>query len=52
MRVCWQTASEVDAPAIEELTIGREGNEHCRVAVLGDANRRGSLRWFSPHVLP
>jgi hypothetical protein len=52
MGVGRQTAREVDASAIEELTAGRYGNEHRRVAVLGDADRRDSLRWFSRHVLP
>jgi peptidoglycan-N-acetylglucosamine deacetylase len=47
MRVCRQTAiGEVDAPAIQELAAGREGDDHHRVAVLGDADGRGSL--YSP----
>jgi hypothetical protein len=37
VRVRRQTASKVDAPAIQELTAGRHGDEHGRVSVLGDA---------------
>jgi hypothetical protein len=37
------TIGEVDAPAIKELGAGRDRDEHCRIAVLGDADSRGSL---------
>jgi hypothetical protein len=51
MRVRRQTAiGQVDAPAIEELAAGRDGDEHRRVAVLGDADDRGSLRSASRHA--
>jgi hypothetical protein len=42
---------EVDAPAIEKLAVGRESDEHRRITVLSDADRRGSLRSFSRHDL-
>ena len=36
MRVRRQTAiGEVDAPAIEELAAGRDGDEHSRMTVFG-----------------
>jgi hypothetical protein len=51
MRVRRQTAiGEVDAPAIEELTAGRDSDEHRRVTVLGDADGCGSLRSVSRHL--
>jgi len=51
MRVRRQIAiGEVDAPAIEELAAGRDSDQHCRVAVLRDADRRGSLRSSSRHA--
>ena len=51
MRVRRQTEiGEVDAPAIEELTAGRDSDEHRRVTVLGDADGCGSLRSVSRHV--
>jgi hypothetical protein len=31
---------ELDAPAVEELAVGRDGDEHRRVTVLGDADGR------------
>jgi hypothetical protein len=34
--------SELDAPAIEELTSGPDRNEHRRVTVLGNADDRAS----------
>jgi hypothetical protein len=49
MRVRRQTASgQVDAPPIEQLAAGRDGDEHRRVAVLGDTD--GGGRGFSRHV--
>src|SRR5262245_54824802 len=49
MRVRRQSGlGQVDAPAIEELAAGRDGDEHRRVAVLDDADG-SSLRWFSRH---
>ena len=42
---------EVDAPAIEELAVRRDGDEHRRVTVLGDADGSGLLRLASRHVL-
>jgi hypothetical protein len=52
MRVRRQiTVGEVDAPAIEELAGGRDRDEHRRVAVLGDADGCGSLRWSSLHLV-
>jgi hypothetical protein len=51
MRVRRQTAlGQLDAPAIEEFAAGRDGDEHRRVTVLGDADGRGSLRSSSRHV--
>jgi hypothetical protein len=51
MRVRRQTAvEELDAPAIEELAVWRDRDEHRRAAVLGDADGRGSLRSSSRHV--
>jgi hypothetical protein len=51
MRVGRQTAiDELDAPAIEEFTSGRESDEHSRATVLGDADTRASLRSSSRHV--
>jgi hypothetical protein len=51
MRMRRQTAiGEVDAPAIEELAAWRDSDEHRRVTVLGDADRRGSLLVSSRHV--
>jgi hypothetical protein len=41
---------EVDAPSIEELAAGRDGNEHRRVAVFGNANDRCSLRSSFRHA--
>jgi hypothetical protein len=41
---------ELDAPAINELAAGDDGDEHRRVTVLGDADGRGSLRSSSRHV--
>ena len=43
IRVRRQTAREVDAPAIEELTVGRQCDQHRGVAVLGDTDNRPSL---------
>jgi len=44
MRVRRQTAvGEIDAPAIEELTAGRDGDEHRRASVLSNADGGGSL---------
>jgi hypothetical protein len=43
MRVRGQTAGEVDAPAIEELTAGRDSDEHRRVTVLCHADGRRTL---------
>jgi hypothetical protein len=40
IRVCRQTAGEIDASAIEELAAGRDGDEHRRVTVLGNADGR------------
>jgi uncharacterized protein YndB with AHSA1/START domain len=42
---------EIDAPAIEELAAGRNGDEDRRVAVLGDADGRGSLHSSCRHVV-
>jgi hypothetical protein len=43
MGVRWKTRiSELDAPAIEELTFGRDRNEQRRVTVLGNADDRAS----------
>ena len=51
MRVRRQTAvGQVDAPAIEEFAVPRDGDEHRRVAVFGDADGRGSLGVRSRHV--
>src|SRR6516164_9189348 len=51
MRVRRQTAvGEIDAPAIEGLAAGRGRDEHRRATVLGDPDRRGSLRLPSRHV--
>jgi hypothetical protein len=51
MRVRRQTAiGELDAPAIEEFAAGRDGDEHRRITVLGDADGCGSLRSSSRHV--
>ena len=51
MRVRGQTAiGEVNAPAIEEVATGRDGDEHGRVTVLRDADGRGSLRSSSSHA--
>jgi hypothetical protein len=47
-----QTAGEVDAPAIEELTAGRDSDEHRRVPVLGDADGRPMLHAHFRHVFP
>jgi hypothetical protein len=45
-----QTASgEIDAPAIEQLAAGRDGDQHRRVTMLGNAHHRGSLRLSSRH---
>jgi hypothetical protein len=45
MRMRRQTAfGEIDAPAVEELAAARNRHEHRRIAVLGDAHARGSLR--------
>jgi hypothetical protein len=50
MRVRWQTAiEEVDAPTIEERTVGRDSGEHGRATVRSDADARGSLRSPSRH---
>jgi hypothetical protein len=46
-----QTVGEVDAPAIEELTAGGDGDEHRRVTVLGHAHGRYLLRSRVRHVL-
>jgi hypothetical protein len=41
MRMRGQTAvGEVDASAIEEFAAGRDGDEHRRVTVLDDTDRR------------
>jgi hypothetical protein len=45
MRVRRQTVGEIDAPAIEELTAGRDSDEHGRVTVLGDADDCCMLHW-------
>ena len=51
MRVRRQAAiGEVDATAIEELAVRRDGDEHCRVAVLADADGGGSRGLRSDHV--
>jgi rhodanese-related sulfurtransferase/DNA-binding transcriptional ArsR family regulator len=42
VRVRRQAGRQVDAPAIEELAAGRDRDEHRRVAVLDDADGRGS----------
>ena len=53
MRVRRQPAiREVDVPAIEELAAGRDGDEHRRVGVLGDADGRGSLCSSARHDWP
>jgi len=46
-----QTAGEVDAPAIEEVTVRRHGDEHRRVAVLGNADGRWMLNSCFGHLL-
>ena len=38
IRVRRQSVREIDAPAVEELTVGRDRDEDRRVAVLGDAD--------------
>ena len=44
MRVSRQAAlGQYDLPAIEKLPVGRERNEHRRVAVLGNTDSRGAL---------
>jgi hypothetical protein len=51
MRVSRQAAvGELDVPAIEEPAAWRESDEHRRVGVLGNADRRGSLRSSCRHI--
>lgn len=49
IRVRRKTVSEIDAPAIENVAAGGDRDEHRRIAVLGDADGRGSLRSCSRH---
>jgi hypothetical protein len=42
---------EVDAPAIEEFTVGRDGDKHGRVPVLRDTNDRCRLQARFRHAL-
>ena len=42
---------EFDAPAIEKLAAGRDGDEHRGVTVLGDADGRSSRRSSSHYAL-
>jgi hypothetical protein len=51
VRVRRQTACEVDASAIEELTTGSDSDEHRRVTVLGDADGRRMLHSRFRHSL-
>jgi hypothetical protein len=52
MRVRRQAGfGEVDAPAVNELAVGPHSDEHRRVAVLDDADGRGSPRSSVRHVL-
>ena len=44
------TLGEVDAPAIEKLAAGSDSDEHRRLPLLGDADRRDSLRLLLRHV--
>lgn len=50
-----QAAREVDTTAIEELTARRQGNQHRRVAVLGDTDCSAVTRSFgqgsAPHLM-
>jgi hypothetical protein len=46
-----QTAGEVDAAAIQQLTAGRDSDEHRRVTVLGDADGCRLLHSRFRHVL-
>lgn len=49
IRVRRKTVSEIDAPAIENVAAGGDRDEHRRIAMLGDADGRGSLRSCSRH---
>jgi protein-L-isoaspartate(D-aspartate) O-methyltransferase len=50
MRVRRQIAAgQIDAPAVEQLTPGRDRDQHGRVAVLGDAHGCRWLGWFARH---
>jgi hypothetical protein len=52
MRVRRQTViGEVDTPAIEEFTAGRDRDEDRCVAMLGDTDGRGLRRSSSRHLL-
>ena len=46
------TLGEVDAPAIEQLATSRDSDEHSRIAILDDADGRGSLHLPFRHALP
>ena len=52
IRVRRQSASEIDAPAIEEVAIGSDGDEDGRVAVLGDADGSRRCSRSLRHVRP
>ena len=51
IRVRRKTVSEIDAPAIENVAAGGDRDEHRRIAMLGDADGRGSLRSCSRHAV-
>lgn len=51
IRVRRQTAGEVDAPAIEEVTVRRHSDEHRRVAMFGDPDGRWMLHSRFRHPL-
>jgi hypothetical protein len=43
--------SEFDVPAVEDLSAGRDGDEHRGVSVLHDADGRGPGRAWSRHIV-
>ena len=53
VRVCRHpTIGEVDVPAIEQPAVGSDGDEECRVAVLGNPHRRSLARPYRHVVMP
>jgi hypothetical protein len=50
--VSWKAApGQLDASAIEQLAAGSDRDQHRRVHMLGNTDRRGWLQVSSPHVL-